>query len=112
VADAWDRQIQFVPNVPWPHGALVQVFLDATAVDTDGATVTSYQGPIQHGGRPGDDGATGGCSLAVNEAGTVPRNTAIHVAYSAPVNAASVTTTGNVPSVYFFGNGRARCRPR
>ncbi len=36
----------------------------------------------------------------------MPRNTAIRIAYSAPLNPATITTTGATPSVSFFGNGQ------
>ncbi len=36
--------VVFTPSQPLPNGALVQVFVDETAQDTDGNSLTAYQG--------------------------------------------------------------------
>src|SRR5947209_8783283 len=36
--------IEFVPSVPWQFNALVEVNLDSTALDVDGATLNNYHG--------------------------------------------------------------------
>ena len=41
------QTIEFVPASPWQNNALVQVLLDGTALDLDGATVNSYQGSFR-----------------------------------------------------------------
>ena len=41
------QTIQFVPSTPWQKNAFIQVFLDSTALDSDGNTVNSYQGSFR-----------------------------------------------------------------
>ena len=41
------RAVEFIPDVPWSPGALVQVFLDGTAQDTSGNALRSYQGSFR-----------------------------------------------------------------
>jgi YD repeat-containing protein len=36
--------VVFTPSTPWANGALIQVFLDSTAQDTDGNALAAYQG--------------------------------------------------------------------
>jgi large repetitive protein len=103
------QTIQFVPSAPWAYGALVQVFLDATAVDTDGATVTSYQGAFSTVGDPATTAPAAVTATPANGAGNVPRNTAIRIAYSEPLDPATLTlgaTGGASTSVAFFGNNQ------
>src|SRR5260370_24370817 len=40
------QTIQFTPSGPFQNNALIQVFLDSTAVDSDGASLTNYQGSV------------------------------------------------------------------
>lgn len=35
------RTIEFVPDLPWVHSALVQIFLDTTARDVSGNALNS-----------------------------------------------------------------------
>src|SRR4029078_4169861 len=39
--------IECVPTSPWSYGAVLQVFLEATATDLNGTTVTAYQGTFR-----------------------------------------------------------------
>jgi methionine-rich copper-binding protein CopC len=41
------QTIQFVPATPWQKNAFIQVFLDSTALDSDGQSITSYQGSFR-----------------------------------------------------------------
>ena len=41
------QTIEFVPTAPWAYGALMQVFLDATATDVNGTTVTAIRARLR-----------------------------------------------------------------
>ena len=42
-----DRVLEFVPATPWAPNALVQIFLQATALDREGNAVNQYQGQFR-----------------------------------------------------------------
>ena len=41
------RAIEFIPNAPWDHNALIQVFLDPSAQDLSGNALNNYQGSFR-----------------------------------------------------------------
>ncbi|PZR89259.1 MAG: hypothetical protein DLM67_19320, partial [Candidatus Nephthysia bennettiae] len=92
--------IVFTPAVLWQYGALVQVFLDATALDTSGNTVNVYQGSFS----TLPDPATAAPGVVnynpLNGAGNVPLNAVIEVGYSGALDA----TTLNATDVFLYRN--------
>jgi hypothetical protein len=97
------QTIEFAPSSPWSYGALVQVFLDATGEDTDGNTVTAYQGSFTAVGDPGSTApAVVNYSPAYNATG-VPLNAVMDIGYSEPL--AASTVNGNNVHLYSFGSG-------
>ena len=73
------QTIEFTPTAALQYGALVQVFLDTTAQDTDGNAVYSYQGSFTMVGEPGDDGAGGGERQSWIRRSSVPLNTVVEM---------------------------------
>ncbi len=82
------QSIQFTPSAAWPNGALVQVFLDAAALDTNGNTVNAYKGSFTVIGAPA---ATAPALLNYSPAGNaVPLNAIVDAQFSEPLNPATV----------------------
>src|SRR6185312_12045693 len=87
------QTIQFVPSAAWQKSALIQVFLDSTALDTDGNTVNAYQGSF----RTVVDTTTLAPSVLsvspVNNASiTVPLNPVLEWQFNEPLNPNTVNT--------------------
>ncbi|MGH3846549.1 MAG: Ig-like domain-containing protein [Pseudonocardiaceae bacterium] len=84
------QTVEFQPAGPWLNNALVQVFLDSTALDVDGSPVNSYQGSF----RTEVDTTTiapAPVSLSpANGATNIPDNAVIELAYNEPLNPNSV----------------------
>ena len=87
------RSVQFTPTAPLQNGSLVQVFVDTTAQDTVGNTVTVYQGSFTTVSDPTTTAPGVVNDIPVNGSGNVPLNAAVEVAYSETLNAATVNTT-------------------
>ncbi|HEV2990986.1 MAG TPA: Ig-like domain-containing protein [Candidatus Angelobacter sp.] len=88
------QAIQFAPTVPWQNNALVQVFLDNTAIDADGVPVNSYQGSFR---TAADTANTSPDVIATSIlAGTffnptvVPTNAVLEFQYNEPLDPNSV----------------------
>jgi YD repeat-containing protein len=85
--------IQFTPASSWQNSALIQVFLDSTAKDMDGASLANYQGSFIT--------ATGASTVApsvvstspVNGAANVPTNVVIDIGFNETLNPATVNST-------------------
>lgn len=80
----------FTPSAPWAYGALIEVFLDATATDVSGNTLTAYQGSFN---TVSDPASTAPALIAVsplNGAVGVPQNAVIDAGYSQPLSASTV----------------------
>ena len=90
------QTIQFTPTSPWSYGALVQVFLDTTAVDTSGNAVTSYKGAFTVVSDPATTAPTVLNVSPLNGATAVPLNPVMDIAYSVPVTSATVSVAANV----------------
>lgn len=90
------RGIEFIPNTPWAHNALIQVFLDETARDLSGNALSNYQGSF----RTVADPALAGPSLLrhnlTTAAGVLPANPLPELEFSESLNPATITTTNIV----------------
>jgi hypothetical protein len=85
--------VVFTPSVPWQYGALVQVFLDSTAVDTSGNTVNAYQGSFTTLPDPAIT-APGVVNFSpLSSATNVPLNVVMEVGYSETLDAATLNAT-------------------
>src|SRR5260370_42476312 len=52
------QTIQFTPSGPFQNNALSQVFLDSTAVDSDGESLTNFQGALTTAAKTSEVGAS------------------------------------------------------
>lgn len=83
--------VQFTPAAPWQYDALMQVFLDSTALDTDGIALTSYQGSFR---TVSDSSASAPTIVSTSPTtGTtgVPTNAVLDLQFDQPLDPASVT---------------------
>jgi len=96
------QAIAFTPSAPWTYGALVQVFLDPSAVDVNGTTVTAYQGAFTVVGDPATAALTAIAATPANGASGVPRNTRIRIGYSGPLDVTTASFT--TQTVWLTGN--------
>ena len=83
------QTIAFVPATPWADGAVVQVFLDATALDLNGTTVTAYQGTFTVRGDPATTAPAIVALTPANGTTGVPLNAVVAIGYSSPLDAAT-----------------------
>jgi len=84
--------VVFTPSVPWQNGALVQVFMDGTAQDVDGNSLSSYQGSF----RTAVDTTTvtpSVVSVSPQCCTPVATNVVIDVGFNETLNAATVNST-------------------
>ena len=86
------QTLEFVPAAPWANNALIQVFLDSTALDVDGSAVNAYQGSF----RTVPDTTTTSPSLVsispVNGATGIALNAVVEWQYNEPLNPNTVNT--------------------
>jgi large repetitive protein len=86
------QTIQFTPSSPFAYGAAIQVFLDSTALDTDGSSLTSYQGSFTTVADP-----TKTAPVLVNtnplSSSGVPTNIVIDIGFNQALNPATVNST-------------------
>ena len=85
------QTIEFTPSSGWSYGALVQVFLDATALDTDGNAVNAYKGSFTVASNPATTAPAVVNYSPMSGATGVPLNGVIHIQYNEPLNAATIT---------------------
>ena len=110
------QTIEFTPSSPWTYGALVEVFLDATATDTSGNAVTAYRGTFTTVGNPAStapalvnyspaNGATGvplnavmdaGFSEALDPTTVVAKNVYLRSSNGTIASTPTLNTTGTV----------------
>jgi len=87
------QTIEFVPAVQWQNGALIQVFLDNTAVDTDGSPVNGYQASFRTMPDTSAIPPQVVSTSPVNGATKIPLNPVIELQYNEPLALATVNTT-------------------
>ena len=87
------QTIEFVPSAAWQYGALVQVFLDSTALDTDGSPVYSYQSQFSTVSNPTTTAPVIVNLSPASGASNVPLNAVVEIGYSEPLNAATVSAS-------------------
>jgi hypothetical protein len=86
------QTIQFTPSVPFQNSALIQVFLDSTAFDADGNSLTSYQASF----RTVQDLTTVAPSIVNTNplnTGGIPTNVVIGLGFNEALNPTTVNTT-------------------
>ena len=82
--------LEFTPAAPWQNNALIQVFLDSTALDVDGSAVNSYQGSFRTAVDTTTVAPQPVALSPFNGATGVPENTVIEVKYNEALNPNSV----------------------
>ena len=96
------QAIEFTPAAAFNAGDLVQVHLDSSALSADNVPLSSFSGQFTVAGSPVN---TTALVQAVNpfvSATGVPLNTVIQVEYNQPLQASTVTCTGNTGSVRLY----------
>src|SRR6266849_982468 len=87
------QTIQFTPSTPFQNNALIQVFLDSTALDVDGSSLTSYQASFTTVANLSATAPLVVSTSPVNSAGGVPTNVVVDIGFNQALNVATVTTT-------------------
>lgn len=86
------QTIEFVPDTQWANNALIQVFLDTTALDLEGNPLINYQGSFR---TEADTSTSSPSVVAIHPASSaqdVSLNTVIEVEFNEPLDAATVNT--------------------
>jgi hypothetical protein len=92
------QTIQFQPSAPFANDANVQVFLDSTALDTDGSPVSSYQGTFHTVPDPANVPLAVVATNPTNGATNVPLNVVLELQYTGSLDPATI----NPNTVFFF----------
>jgi hypothetical protein len=90
------QALSFRPTQPWARGALVEVFLDSSALDTEGNALNNYQGSFRVAANPAANLPTISAfapTYPTTVSGGVPINAAIDILFSEPLDASSVNST-------------------
>ena len=96
------QAIEFTPSTSWTYGSLVQVFLDATTLDTNGNTVTAYKGSFTVLSDPATTTPTLVNYSPMSGATGVPINVVPDAQYSQALDPSTVTAA----NVYLYGGGK------
>jgi large repetitive protein len=94
--------VTFTPTAPWQNNALIQVFLDNTALDVDGSPLSPYQGSFT---TAVDTSTVASAVVSTSPAygtGGVPTNVVIELAYNEPLNPATVNSTNVILQPGFY----------
>ncbi len=84
------QSIEFAPSTPWTYGSFVQVFLDATALDSIGNTVNAYTGSFTVIGAPAQTAPTVVSLSPASNATAVPLNAVVDIVVSSALSPATV----------------------
>lgn len=87
------QTIQFTPSSPFANDALVQVFLDTTAQDVDGNSLSAYQGSFTTAISTAAVSPSVVSSSPASGASSVPTNVIIDVAANETLNPTTVNTS-------------------
>jgi hypothetical protein len=85
--------IQFTPSIPWTNGALIQVFLNASAQDVNGNALTAYEGSFT---TVANTSTVAPSAVGVNPASAatgVSTKLVIDVGFNETLNPATVSST-------------------
>jgi hypothetical protein len=86
------RVIEFLPNVPWPNGALVEVFLEEVATDLSGNAFTTYQGSFRTQADPRQTAPSLVRTSPAIQAAQVPLNALVDLEFDEALDPGSVST--------------------
>jgi len=87
------QTIQFTPSSPFSYSSVIQVFLDNTALDVDGSSLTSYQGSFNTAANPSTTAPSIVSTNPLSGTGAIPTNVAFDIGFNQMLNAATVNTT-------------------
>jgi len=85
--------IQFTPSVPWTNGALIQVFLNATAQDVNGNSLTAYEASFTTVANTSTVAPSAVSVSPVNAATGISTKLVIEVGFNETLNPATVNST-------------------
>jgi YD repeat-containing protein len=85
--------IQFTPSVPWSNGAAIQVFLNATAQDVNGNSLTAYEASFTTVANTSTVPPSAVSVSPVNAATGISTKLAIDVGFNETLNPATVSPT-------------------
>ncbi|MGA2357344.1 MAG: Ig-like domain-containing protein, partial [Terriglobales bacterium] len=97
------QAIEFTPSASFNPGDLIQVFLDSTALSSDGVALNSFGGQFTVAGSPTNTAAQVQAVNPFPNAGSVPLNSIIQVEYNQPLVA--VTVNNYTVSLYQYSSG-------
>lgn len=84
--------VVFTPSTPWLNNALIQVFVDGTAQDIDGNSLSTYQGLFI---TTSDTSSLAPAVVSVSPQGAIntPTNVVVDIGFNEPLNPATMNTT-------------------
>jgi hypothetical protein len=85
--------IQFQPSAPFQANALIQVFVDATALDLSGNGLNPYQSSFRIAADPATTAPSATAVSPASGSSNVTLNTSITVGYGVPLDPATVTAS-------------------
>jgi YD repeat-containing protein len=85
--------IQFTPSTPWLNGALIQVFLNATAQDVNGNSLTAYEGSFTTVANTSTVAPSAASVSPANAATGVSTKLVIDVGFNETLNPVTVSST-------------------
>ncbi len=83
--------VQFIPNNPFPNGALVQVFVSSSATNTSGISINNYQSSFTVAPDTSTTAPTLTSTNPPNGTQSVPTNIVIGLAFNVPLDPGSIT---------------------
>ncbi len=98
------QSIEFTPASPFNAGATVQAFLDSTAQDIYGNSLSSFSGQFTVAGSPTNTAAVVQAVNPFPSATNVPLNAVIQIAYNQPLLASTINSTNVV--LYEYSTGK------
>jgi hypothetical protein len=96
------QAIVFTPANSFNPGDLIQVFLNSTAQGANGVALSSFSGQFTVAGSPANTAAGAQAVNPFPNATNVPLNTVIQVEFNQPLQAGTVTCSGNSGTVTLY----------
>jgi hypothetical protein len=96
------QAIEFKPANSFNPGDLIQVFLNSTAQGLNGVALSSFSGQFTVAGSPSNTAAGAQTVNPFPSSSNVPLNTIIQVEFNQPLQAGTVTCSGNSGSVTLY----------
>jgi hypothetical protein len=95
--------VVFTPSAPWVNGALIQVFVDATAENVDGNSLSAYQGSFTTVADLSAVAPTAVNTSPANGASNIATNVVLDVGFNEALSAATVNSTTAYLTQGYYG---------